>query len=102
MIRIISDLTKKKLHNYNKLYDYTVTIYGSSSNIETLKTKANKLEQEEYEYNRKIDSYENTIQELEDKNDELTVENEELKDKIEEYKEKISEYKSSLKDIIKE
>ncbi len=99
---VISDLTKKKLHNYNKLYDYTVTIYGSSSNIETLKTKANKLEQEEYEYNRKIDSYENTIQELEDKNDELTVENEELKDKIEEYKEKISEYKSSLKDIIKE
>lgn len=99
---VISDLTKKKLYNYSKLYDYSVTIYGNSSNIENLKSKAKQLEDEENEDYKMIDNYEKSIQELEDKNDELTVENQELKDKIEEYKEKISEYKSSLKDIIKE
>ena len=99
---VLNNLAKKKLYNYNKLYDYSVTIYGNSSNIENLKSKVKELEDEENEDYKMIENYENSIQELEDKNDKLTVENQELKDKIEEYKEKISEYKSSLKDIIKE
>ena len=99
---VISDLTKKKLYNYSKLYDYSVTIYGNSSNIENLKSKVKQLEDEEDEKDEEYEEYEKSIQELEDENDKLTVENQELKDKIEEYKEKISEYKSSLKDIIKE
>ena len=99
---VLTDLAQKKLYNYSKLYDYNVTIYGSSSNIENLKSKAKQLEDEENEDYKMIESYEKSIQKLEDKNDKLTVENQELKDEIEEYKEKISEYKSSLKDIIKE
>lgn len=99
---ILKDLSKKTLHNYDKLYSYNITIYGSSKNIEELKNRMIESSNMEKEYQNTIASYEDTITELENKNDNLEEENQALKDKIEEYKDKINEYKNSLKDIIKE
>lgn len=115
---IIKDLSTKKIHNYNYIYDYQIIITSSSKNIDKLKTNnENKLieerrqyeEERETQYQYQIDQYEQEILELNEQIDALnnkinTLEetNGNLQIEIENYKEKIKEYKENLNNLLEE
>lgn len=106
IFKIFTDnLKEKKIYNYNDLFEYKVTVYTSSANIEKLKNNYDNFEKAKNEaykhyYNNEINdlnidinnlnnqiyNLENKIEELNDINENLQNENIELKDKIQEYK----------------
>lgn len=114
--RVIKDLSKRKLYNYEELHTAQIRIYGSSVNIEKLKDnyekERKKLQEQDREYNyyvEEIERYEKELEQQEIKNQTLneTIDslNEQIEEKdreVEEYKQKLEEYKNKMKDIISE
>jgi len=109
---ILNNLKDKKIYDYEQLYDYKITIYTSSNNIERLKNTNEKYDQaiketREYYYNseisnleQEIDNLTNEVYSLENKIEELNNNNEILKEEKNELKEKIQEYKNNIQNLI--
>lgn len=105
---ILNNLKDKKIYDYDILFEYTLKVYTSESNIDKIKENYKKyydLERKYYEdsystennlLRSEIDELNIKINEYEYKNSELEVEKEELKAEIEKLKNKIDEYKNSL------
>lgn len=108
----LNDLKDKKIYDYSKLYDYEVTIYTSSNNIEKLKiNKNNYLEKvretrdyyydnQIYELNNDIDNLNEQIYSLEEKINELENDKSNLQEENENLKNKIKEYKNDLQNLL--
>ena len=107
----IDNLKDKKLYNYDKLYDYEMTIYTSSANIEKLKNNNEKyikakIEEQKYYYNieindlnSEINNLENQIYNLEGKLEEIQNINENLQTENNDLKRKIQEYKDNIQNL---
>lgn len=109
--QIIDDLSKKQFHNYNKLWNYEVTVYTSESNIQKLEdnyTKNYENEQMEYQkeqeesYQNELNHCQTQISNLEEEKNELFSKNSQYQQEIEQYKAKIQEYKNQMKSLIDE
>lgn len=108
---LCENLSNKKLYNYNKLTDATITVYSSSKNIETIKSniREEEIKRNEESMQNTIDYYENIISSYNDEIDSYESneqdnlsEIEELNDKISELEQKIENYKEQMKSIIEE
>lgn len=95
---ILNNLKDKKIYEYDKLYDYSIKVYSSETNINKMKDNYKKYYDREREYynescviendNLRLDIEElnDQIYELNSKINELENENHSLKNKIDEYK----------------
>lgn len=106
---ILDNLKNKKIYNYNKLYDYEVTIYASSNIINQLKSNYENYRKNNYnyEYELRIERYKDEVNRLltdndslNDKIDTLTKELYELEEENKNLKNKIKEYKENLENIL--
>lgn len=118
---ILKDLSKRKLHLYNDLYNAKINIYATDANIQKLQenkkqyfieiAKKNRDEEIDYyleqidDYQERLEKlkedYDNKTEKLEEEKQNLLEEVETLKDKIKEYEEKIQEYRDSIDDLLK-
>ncbi len=115
---LIKDLSRKKIHNYNDLYDYKIMITSNEKNIRKIRANNEKKlleEQKQYQqerkdsYERQIDQYEQEITELNNKinklNNDIDILEETkmaLQTEISNYKEKIKEYQANLNNLLEE
>lgn len=109
---ILDNLKEKKIYNYEQFYDYEITIYTSTNNLERLKNNYANYEKAinettEYYYNSEvakleteIDNLNSKIYSLENKIEELNNNNEILKDENNELKEKLQEYKNNIQNLL--
>lgn len=93
---IIDDLKNKKIHNYEKLYEVELTVYGNKLNL----SKIQENNKNNYSYEEDDDYYDNQIDDLEAKNDKLINENDNLKDENEELKNKLQEYRDRVSELL--
>lgn len=105
---ILDNLKEKKIYNYEKLYEYKVTIKSSSSNIEKLKNNRESFANSRYHrdtedienyYENEIYKQNNKIDELYRKIDNLNTEITTLNDENTRLKEKIQNYKQSIENL---
>lgn len=107
MMEIKHNIKNHVLYNYEKLYDYKMTITSSKQNIEILKNNTEKLKNKiiQDERNTYCENYRVTMRTYEIEIDKLLNERDNLQNKIEELQEKITEleeYRERVKDFLKE
>lgn len=106
---ILDNLKNKEIYDYDRLYEYEISIYASSEVINKLKTNYQNYQNYRYtsNYENEIKNYEEKIDTLEVNNgtlqetvDELNSKIEELENENESLKNKIKEYKENLENIL--
>lgn len=97
----LDNLKKKKIYNYEKLYEYKIVIKSSSDNINKLKTNRNEFTNYKYKLDlyETDEYYENKLNELYNNIYNLSEEIESLKDENNTLKEKIQNYKQSIENL---
>lgn len=101
----INNLKDKKIYNYSIVPKYTITISGSTKNLQAMQKKAQEEQKQEHDeelarlettYEEQLNKYEENIDELNKQIEKLNNENQTLQEEVTEYKDKLSSLKETL------